>query len=104
MTLLCVCDSHVAPRTTDTIGAIGRGGNQREVATTTGPLALFVKTIKEARTHLTAAGVARSISIFAMYPIDTIKTRVQMEQPNAMRIEGLYKGVAGSLFGQVPYG
>mmetsp|Transcript_12952 Transcript_12952/g.18328 ORF Transcript_12952/g.18328 Transcript_12952/m.18328 type:complete len:368 (+) Transcript_12952:173-1276(+) len=69
-----------------------------------GPFGIFVKTIKEARRHLAAAGVARCISIFAMYPVDTIKTRMQMEQANPLRVAGLYKGVGGSLFGQVPYG
>eukprot|EP00521_Asterionellopsis_glacialis_P013735 CAMPEP_0195301578 /NCGR_PEP_ID=MMETSP0707-20130614/29529_1 /TAXON_ID=33640 /ORGANISM="Asterionellopsis glacialis, Strain CCMP134" /LENGTH=346 /DNA_ID=CAMNT_0040364557 /DNA_START=100 /DNA_END=1140 /DNA_ORIENTATION=- len=69
-----------------------------------GPLGIFVKTIQEARRHLAAAGVARCISIFAMYPMDTIKTRMQMEQSNPLRVAGLYKGVGGSLFGQVPYG
>eukprot|EP00557_Chaetoceros_sp_GSL56_P000318 CAMPEP_0176503758 /NCGR_PEP_ID=MMETSP0200_2-20121128/15546_1 /TAXON_ID=947934 /ORGANISM="Chaetoceros sp., Strain GSL56" /LENGTH=217 /DNA_ID=CAMNT_0017903095 /DNA_START=220 /DNA_END=869 /DNA_ORIENTATION=- len=39
-----------------------------------------------------------------MFPVDTIKTRLQMGQPNAFSFDGLYKGVGGSLFGQVPYG
>lgn len=69
-----------------------------------GPMDLFVQTIKEARRHLAAAGVARCISIFAMYPVDTIKTRMQTEQANPLRPTGLYLGVGGSLFGQVPYG
>lgn len=73
-------------------------------ATPNGPISLFVSTIKEARRHLAAAAVARSVSIFAMYPIDTLKTRIQLEQANAMRMSGLYKGVGGSLLGQVPYG
>lgn len=72
--------------------------------TPNGPLQLFVSTIKEARRHLSAAAVARSISIFTMYPVDTIKTRIQMGLPNPLRLNGLYKGVAGSLMGQVPYG
>jgi len=74
-----------------------RGGKE-------GPLSLFVSTIKEARRHLAAAAVARSVSIFTMYPVDTLKTRLQMGQANAFRLSGLYKGVSGSLFGQVPYG
>jgi hypothetical protein len=40
-----------------------------------GPIKLFTQTIKDARRHLAAAGVARCISIFAMYPMDTIKVR-----------------------------
>lgn len=40
-----------------------------------GPIKLFTQTIKDARRHLAAAGVARCISIFVMYPVDTIKVR-----------------------------
>ena len=80
-----------------------RGGGASQPATE-GPLHVFLRTIKEARRHLVAAAVARSVSIFAMYPVDTIKTRIQMEQANALRLTGIYKGVGGSLFGQVPYG
>jgi hypothetical protein len=69
-----------------------------------GPLVLFLNTIKEARRHLAAAAVARSVSIFSMYPVDTIKTRMQMGQASALRLSGLYNGLAGSLLGQVPYG
>lgn len=69
-----------------------------------GPIGIFLKTVKEAKRHLISAAVARSVSIFGMYPIDTIKTRMQMEQPNPLRLQGMYKGVGGSLLGQVPYG
>jgi solute carrier family 25 S-adenosylmethionine transporter 26 len=62
------------------------------------------KTINESKKHLVDAGVARCLSIFTMFPVDTIKTRLQMGQPNAFSFDGLYKGVGGSLFGQVPYG
>jgi solute carrier family 25 S-adenosylmethionine transporter 26 len=82
-----------------------RGGVKlTPVAEKEGPLQLFSRTVKDARRHLVAAGVARSISIFAMYPMDTIKTRIHMEQANALRLNGIYNGVAGSLAGQVPYG
>jgi hypothetical protein len=40
-----------------------------------GPLKLFTQTIKDARKHLAAAGVARCVSIFTMYPMDTVKVR-----------------------------
>ena len=81
-----------------------RAGGAAAVAGPPGPLLLFLNTIKEARRHLAAAAVARSVSIFAMYPVDTIKTRIQMDQANALRLSGLYNGVSGSLLGQVPYG
>eukprot|EP00578_Thalassiosira_sp_NH16_P009399 CAMPEP_0181124418 /NCGR_PEP_ID=MMETSP1071-20121207/26472_1 /TAXON_ID=35127 /ORGANISM="Thalassiosira sp., Strain NH16" /LENGTH=357 /DNA_ID=CAMNT_0023209725 /DNA_START=1 /DNA_END=1074 /DNA_ORIENTATION=+ len=64
----------------------------------------FVQTILDARSHLAAAAVARAVSIFGMYPVDTIKTRMQMKQGDAFRVSGMYKGVTGSLIGQVPYG
>ena len=64
----------------------------------------FIQTIIDARSHLAAAAAARAVSIFGMYPVDTIKTRMQMKQGDAFRMSGLYKGVAGSLVGQVPYG
>lgn len=67
-------------------------------------LASFARTLLGARSHLAAAAVARCVSIFGMYPVDTIKTRMQMGQGDAFRVAGLYKGVAGSLVGQVPYG
>lgn len=81
-----------------------RGGSNNISNVSGGPIETFVRTIKEARRHLAAAAVARAVSIFGMYPVDTIKTRMQMEQVNALRLEGLYKGVSGSLVGQVPYG
>lgn len=68
------------------------------------PLQIFLRTILDARRHLMAAAVARSTSIFAMYPVDTIKTRLQMQQAHAFRLNGLFNGVGGSLAGQVPYG
>ncbi|KAL7439772.1 hypothetical protein ACHAXH_006469 [Discostella pseudostelligera] len=64
----------------------------------------FIQTVIDARSHLAAAAAARAVSIFGMYPVDTIKTRMQMKQGDAFRMSGLYKGVAGSLVGQVPYG
>lgn len=50
------------------------GGAKKAVAAEpASPLRLFLKTIQDARRHLAAAAAARSVSIFAMYPIDTIK-------------------------------
>lgn len=67
-------------------------------------LKTFLQTISSARSHLAAAACARATSIFAMYPVDTIKTRMQIGGAKAFRVEGLYNGVWGSLMGQVPYG
>ena len=73
---------------------------------TMGPWKTFQKTISQSRRHLTAAAAARAGSIFIMYPVDTLKTRMQMGNGFIQSIEkgGLMRGVAGSLFGQVPYG
>lgn len=69
----------------------------------------FVQTIKDAKIHIASGAVARGVSIFAMYPLDTIKTRFQM--PIHLRnslppitISTLFSGVFGSLAGQIPYG
>lgn len=67
-------------------------------------LDLFLQTIKDSRKHLAAAAVARCASISIMFPMDTIKTRLQMSQANPFAVTGLYKGVGSSLIGQVPYG
>lgn len=92
--ILAVCHANTPMRGD---GLVFRGGAE-------GPFTQIVKAVKEARRHLAAAAVARSVSIFAMYPVDTLKTRSQMGQENIFRLAGLYNGVGGSLFGQVPYG
>ena len=61
-----------------------------------------MRAVVDSRSHLAAAACARALSIFGMYPVDTIKTRMQMGRP--FELSGLYRGVAGSLAGQVPYG
>lgn len=89
-----------------------RGGAAAKVSASAAPasttpsimLKSFLKTVANARTHLAAAACARAVSIFAMYPVDTIKTRMQIGQGDAFRLKGLYNGVTGSLVGQVPYG
>lgn len=68
------------------------------------PFQAFLETIRESRKHLVAAAVARCTSISVMFPVDTIKTRLQMSQANPFALVGLYKGVGSSLIGQVPYG
>lgn len=60
---------------------------------TTSPLESFINTIKAARTHLLAAAFARGVSILIMYPIDSIKTRIQMGQANALRLVRIVCGL-----------
>ena len=66
----------------------------------------FTSVLVGARSHLAAAAAARAASIFAMYPVDTIKTKMQMGLPafSGAGVGTYYRGVAGSLLGQVPYG
>ena len=81
--------------------------NNAPSSTNAAPLIIFksfVQTVINAKSHLAAAAVARAVSIFGMYPVDTIKTRMQMKQGDPFRVGGLYNGVMGSLVGQVPYG
>ena len=101
------CLLQVAESTALSPALMVRGGKKVEaipIPPKDGPLQVFIQTIQESKVHLLAAGVGRSVSIFTMFPVDTIKTRLQMGQPNPFSLKGLYNGVGGSLFGQVPYG
>lgn len=69
----------------------------------------FIDTIKNARDHLIAGATARGVSIFLLYPLDTIKTRLQMSPAvrdtlKPITSASLFRGVFGSLAGQIPYG
>lgn len=62
---VCVVQTHAAARAAKPTSAVAAAKN--------GPLQTFKRTIIESRRHLAAAAVARSSSIFLMYPVDTIK-------------------------------
>ncbi|EME29204.1 mitochondrial carrier (BOU / S-adenosylmethionine carrier) [Galdieria sulphuraria] len=76
----------------------------------------FISVLYRARIHLLSGAVARGVSVFAMYPIDTIKTRLQLETSRGVanywhslrkalsKPKYLYWGVVSTLIGQVPYG
>ena len=69
----------------------------------------FCSTIREARKHLIAGAAARGVSTFLLYPLDTFKTRTQLSASarrvlEPLTLTSLYKGVAGTLAGQIPYG
>ncbi len=90
----------------------GRGGAKALAVTCSGGagggsvVGQFVGVVRGAKGHLVAAAAARAVSIFAMYPVDTIKTRLQMGQTvlGGAGVGGLYRGLTGSMLGQVPYG
>jgi len=69
----------------------------------------FRSTVVNAKDHLIAGATARGVSIFLLYPLDTIKTRLQMSPSVRATMApisslSLFKGVFGSLAGQIPYG
>lgn len=67
-------------------------------------LEAFFRTIQNNQRHLIAAAIARSTSIFIMYPIDVMKTKLQLQQSIQWNMNTLFNGITGSLIGQVPYG
>ena len=66
------------------------------------PLTRFTSLLSSNRHHLYAAASARATSIAAMYPVDTVKTRMQLGK--GLKLSGLFAGLGSSLAGQVPYG
>jgi len=71
-------DARASRAATAALAGVARGGAKDGAMATTneGPVQVFVKTVLNARRHLVAAAVARSTSIFAMYPVDTIKVKM----------------------------
>jgi hypothetical protein len=67
-------------------GAAAATTTKPKVALIVNPLTAFVNTIKASRRHLLSAAFGRGLAIFIMYPVDSIKTRVQMGQANALRL------------------
>jgi hypothetical protein len=45
------------------------------------------------------SAVARGTCTAIMYPMDLIKTRIQVDHPNPFQLIGLFDGVGGSLLG-----
>lgn len=84
----------------------GRSAVKAAAAAASDTLGNLKQVVAGARVHLAAAAAARAVSIFAMYPVDTVKTRLQMGAAAATTggVGGLYNGVLSSLAGQVPYG
>uniref|UniRef100_A0A7S3A1G4 Mitochondrial carrier protein n=1 Tax=Rhodosorus marinus TaxID=101924 RepID=A0A7S3A1G4_9RHOD len=71
----------------------------------------FQRVMVNSQDHVIAAAVARAVSIAAMFPVDTLKTRLQAstgQMKNPLTVifsEGNpYRGLLPSLAGQTPYG
>lgn len=62
---------------------------------------VFIENLNNAKKHLVSAAVARSISIVGMYPLDTIKTRIQIGRQNPFSVSGLY-GKTKQIFIVIP--
>jgi len=57
--------------------------------------------------HLIAGGLARGTAVGALFPIDTIKTKMQVGQKVSLALPDLgqyFKGFRLALLGQIPYG
>jgi hypothetical protein len=70
--------SRMTTKTTTAHHVIPRGGAAIPAAPVSTPIQSFVATIKDSRRHLAAAAVARCVSIFGMYPMDTIKVSIYL--------------------------
>jgi hypothetical protein len=70
--------SRMTRKTTSAHHNIPRGGAAMPAAPVSTPIQSFVATIKDSRRHLAAAAVARCVSIFGMYPMDTIKVSMYL--------------------------
>jgi len=96
-------------RCADKCGLATSARAQQPWAAVKGFASEFAETLRNAQDHLKAGAAARGISIFLLYPLDTLKTRLQMA-PGAraalppLQPQNLFRGVFGSLTGQIPYG
>lgn len=69
----------------------------------------FSRTLSEARISLVSGAVAKAISIGMIHPLDTIKTRSQLDPAHVANLpplsaSNIFGGIKTSLFGAVPYG
>ncbi|KAK4535752.1 hypothetical protein CDCA_CDCA06G1777 [Cyanidium caldarium] len=75
----------------------------------------FAAALRTNRMSLVASAVARAVSVLVMYPLDTLKTRLQAAPVGATSSAGAllrtavqrgnwYAGVTSTLIGQTPYG
>ena len=72
----------------------------------------FAAALRTNRMSLVASAVARAVSVLVMYPLDTLKTRLQAGAASsagallrtAVQRGNWYAGVTSTLIGQTPYG
>jgi solute carrier family 25 S-adenosylmethionine transporter 26 len=101
-----------APKTSvsERHGGISLSAKQRQLT----PWQRFGYTLRENRASLLASAVARAVATILMFPLDTLKTRLQSassarlssrEAFGAVLAQGrFYNGLGSTLIGQVPYG
>ena len=56
--------------------------------------------------HILAGGLSRGAAVTSMFPIDTLKTRLQMGQPSLSAVikPPYFPGYNAAIFSQIPYG
>mmetsp|Transcript_32866 Transcript_32866/g.52924 ORF Transcript_32866/g.52924 Transcript_32866/m.52924 type:complete len:377 (+) Transcript_32866:119-1249(+) len=58
--------------------------------------------------HLIAGGLARGVAVSTLFPVDSIKTKMQVGQKVSLRLDTIgiehFKGFNSALIGQIPYG
>ena len=62
--------------------------------------------IADSRVSLVAGAIGKAVAVTITYPVDTYKTRAQLNPENLAKMPKthIYSGVKTSLFGAVPYG
>jgi len=68
----------------------------------------FVTTINNAKNHVKASAIAKASSVFLLFPLDTIKTRMQVSPHlktalSPLSLSTMYRGLIASFAGNVPY-
>jgi len=58
--------------------------------------------------HLIAGGVARGVAVGSLFPVDSVKTKLQVGQKVQFRLDTIgvdhFKGFGSAMLGQIPYG
>jgi hypothetical protein len=60
------------------------------------------------KSHLIAGGVARGVAVGTLFPVDSVKTKMQVGKPVSFKISDIghehFKGFRAAILGQIPYG
>ena len=60
------------------------------------------------KAHLFAGGVARGVAVGSLYPVDSVKTKLQVGKPVSFKLSEIghehFTGFRAAILGQIPYG